>query len=65
MESNKPLQLEEKQFVKLVVIGDSGVGKSSLINFFQKGEFNASFRPTIGADFANKELIFDGKKCVL
>jgi len=26
-----------KCFVKLVVIGDSGVGKSSLIHFFQKG----------------------------
>lgn len=46
----------KKCFVKLVVIGDSGVGKSSLIHFFQKGQFSSHFKPTIGADFANREV---------
>ena len=54
-----------KCFIKLVVIGDSGVGKSSLINFFQKGFFSENFKPTIGADFANREIQFDDKTCVL
>ena len=31
------LEDNRKVFVKLVVIGDSSVGKSSLIHFFQKG----------------------------
>ena len=56
-----------KCFVKLVVIGDSGVGKSSLIHFFQKGQFSAHFKPTIGADFANREVVLpdSDKVCVL
>lgn len=34
---NSGQEKARKCFVKLVVIGDSGVGKSSLIHFFQKG----------------------------
>ena len=54
-----------KIFVKMVVIGESGVGKSSLIHCFQKGVFDNSFKPTIGADFANKELTVNGQSVVL
>ena len=54
-----------KVFIKLVVIGDSGVGKSSLIHFFQKGQFSDHFKPTIGADFANREVVVEDKICVL
>ena len=55
-----------KCFIKLVVIGDTGVGKSSLIHFFQKGQFSSHFKPTIGADFANRDVeLEDGKVCVL
>ena len=56
----------KKCFVKLVVIGDSGVGKSSLIHFFQKGQFSSHFKPTIGADFANREVqLAEDRICVL
>ena len=52
---------------KLLLIGDSGVGKSSLIHFFQKEQFSEHFKPTIGADFANKEIDLGGDRgsCVL
>ena len=56
---------DKKCFIKLVVIGDSGVGKSSLIHYFQKGTFSESFKPTIGADFANKDVVLDDRRCVL
>ena len=56
---------QRKSFVKLVVIGDSGVGKSSLIHFFQKGFFTDNFKPTIGADFANKEIEIDAEHTVV
>jgi len=55
----------KKCFIKLVVIGDSGVGKSSLIHFFQKGFHLDSFKPTIGADFANKEIKIDDNTTVV
>ena len=48
-----------------MVIGESGVGKSSLIHYFQKGFFFDSFKPTIGADFANREVHLNERTVVL
>ncbi len=39
-----------------MAIGDSGVGKTSLIQMFENAKFTESFKPTIGADFSNKEI---------
>ena len=52
---------EKKCFVKVVAIGDSGVGKTSLIQMFEHSRFTDNFKPTIGADFSNKEITIDGK----
>ena len=41
---------------KLVVLGDSGVGKTTLINSYVNHEFCASFKATIGADFSSKQV---------
>lgn len=46
---------------KLVLIGDSGVGKSNLLSRFTKNEFNLESKSTIGVEFATKSLKFDGK----
>ena len=51
--------MKKKCFLKLVIIGDSGVGKTSLIQQYCKGKFIQQFKPTIGADFCNKELVFE------
>ena len=45
---------DKKCFVKIVAIGDSGVGKTSLIQMFEHTRFTENFKPTIGADFSNK-----------
>ena len=45
-----------KHFVKVVVIGNSAVGKTSLIQQFEHSKFTEHFKPTIGADFSNKEI---------
>ena len=45
-----------KHFIKVVVIGDSSVGKTSLIQMFEHARFTEDFKPTIGADFSNKEI---------
>lgn len=46
---------------KLVLIGDSGVGKSNLLSRFTKNEFNLESKSTIGVEFATKTLKLDGK----
>lgn len=39
---------EYDYLVKIVLIGDSGVGKSSLLSRFTKNEFNVNNKSTIG-----------------
>ena len=56
---------EKKCFVKVVAIGDSGVGKTSIIQNFEHNRFSESFKPTIGADFSNKEVTIDGRIVML
>jgi len=46
---------------KLVLIGDSGVGKSNLLLRFTRNEFNLESKSTIGVEFATKSLNIDGK----
>ncbi|KAH9963601.1 small GTPase superfamily, partial [Russula dissimulans] len=42
--------------VKLVIIGNSGVGKTALRNQYVSGRFTAGYRSTIGTDFITKTL---------
>ncbi|BFG24978.1 ras-related protein Rab11D [Prunus yedoensis var. nudiflora] len=46
---------------KLVLIGDSGVGKSNLLSRFTRNEFNLESKSTIGVEFATKTMNVDGK----
>lgn len=46
---------------KIVLIGDSGVGKSNLVSRFTKNEFNLESKTTIGVEFAQKSKVIDGK----
>ena len=45
---------------KLIVMGDSGVGKTTLIHSFVNNEFCEDFKATIGADFSSKTVTVDG-----
>ena len=65
MESETPTAGLKKSFAKVVVIGDSAVGKTSLIQMFEHNKFNQSFKPTIGADFSNKEVITEDRVVTL
>ena len=46
---------------KIVLIGDSGVGKSNLLSRFTRNEFNLESKSTIGVEFATKSIAVDGK----
>ena len=49
-------ELEES--LKVVLVGESGVGKTSIINQFAKGNFNQDLMSTNGATFTTKKKEF-------
>jgi len=51
--------------IKLLLIGDSGVGKSCLLLRFCEDSFTPSFITTIGIDFKVRTVDLDGKKIKL
>ena len=44
---------------KIVVIGDIGVGKTSILSRFRYGLFESEYMPTLGIDFFTKNLFFE------
>ncbi|XP_051527797.1 ras-related protein Rab-25-like [Myxocyprinus asiaticus] len=44
---------------KVVLIGESGVGKSNLLSRFTKNEFNHDSRTTIGVEFSTRSIQVD------
>jgi len=46
---------------KVVLIGDSGVGKSNLLSRFTRNEFCLESKSTIGVEFATRSIEVDGK----
>lgn len=51
--------------MKLLLVGDSGVGKSCLLLRFVEDKFNPSFITTIGIDFKIRTIESNGKKIKL
>jgi GTPase SAR1 family protein len=50
---------------KVLLIGDSGVGKSCLLLRFVDGTYTEDFITTIGSDFKSKVVEVNGKKLKL
>jgi Ras-related protein Rab-8A len=51
--------------VKMLIIGNSGVGKSCIVLRYVDDSFTPSFISTIGIDFKIKTVLIDGKKVKL
>ncbi|OHT10875.1 Ras-like GTP-binding protein RYL1 [Tritrichomonas foetus] len=54
-----------EQLIKVLLIGESAVGKSCLLLRFAEDKFNDNFLTTIGIDFKVKHIIIDDAKIKL
>lgn len=45
----------------MIILGDSGVGKTSLMNQYVNKKFSNQYKATIGADFLTKEVMVDDR----
>ncbi|CAG8588195.1 7255_t:CDS:2 [Paraglomus brasilianum] len=51
----------KKVLLKVIILGDSGVGKTSLMNQYVNKKFTNQYKATIGADFLTKEVMVDDR----
>merc|ERR1712072_69009 len=49
----------KKVLLKVIILGDSSVGKTSLMNQYVNRKFDNQYKATIGADFLTKEVSVD------
>ena len=59
------IEEDSEEKLKLMILGDANVGKSSLLNKYCKNEFNSKYKTTIGVDFQIKSLNINNKKIKL
>lgn len=52
----------EEYLFKVVIIGDSAVGKSNLLSRYARNEFNPHSKATIGVEFQTQSLEIDSKE---
>ncbi|KAI9890100.1 MAG: Rab GTPase ypt7 [Vezdaea aestivalis] len=55
------MSARKKVLLKVIILGDSGVGKTSLMNQYVNKKFSTSYKATIGADFLTKEVHVDDR----
>ncbi|KAK4268197.1 hypothetical protein QN277_024883 [Acacia crassicarpa] len=60
MEDNE--EVAEEYLFKVVLIGDSAVGKSNLLSRFARNEFDSNSKATIGVEFQTQAVEIDGKE---
>jgi len=51
----------KKVLLKVIILGNSGVGKTSLMNQYVNKKFSNQYKATIGADFLTKEVMVDDR----
>ncbi|XP_072542807.1 ras-related protein Rab-9A isoform X2 [Salminus brasiliensis] len=55
----------KSSLLKVILLGDGGVGKSSLMNRYVTNKFDSHLFHTIGVEFLNKDLEVDGRTVTL
>ena len=59
------MSASRKVYLKVAVLGDGGVGKTSLMNRFVYDTFVDNYRPTIGVEFLTKDILIDERVVTL
>lgn len=54
--------MKNQPVVKLVIIGDCGVGKTNILLRYSDNAFKLNYLSTIGVDFKVKTVIIDGQR---
>lgn len=57
--------VNKNTLLKVVILGDGGVGKSCLMNRFVSNQFDEHSFHTIGVEFLNKDIEIDGETYTL
>ena len=52
--------LDYDYILKYILVGDTSVGKSTMLNKFLNDAFTAESNPTMGVEFATKKINVDG-----
>lgn len=55
------MSTRKKNILKVIILGDSGVGKTSLMHRYVNNKYSQQYKATIGADFLTKEVDVDDK----
>lgn len=50
----------KKILLKIIILGDSGAGKTALLERYVKQRFTEQYKATIGADFLTREIEIGG-----
>ncbi|CAF0823321.1 unnamed protein product [Didymodactylos carnosus] len=59
----KTKQMENDLNLKFLALGDSGVGKTCLLNQYVDGKYNGKLAPTVGIDIREKSFQYISEKC--
>lgn len=51
--------------LKVILLGSSCVGKTSLMNQYVSNRYTDKYKATIGADFFNKQIVVDDRVITL
>lgn len=64
-DQNSAMSHRKKVLLKVIILGDSGVGKTSLMNQYVNQRYTEQYKATIGADFLTKDVMIDDKLVTL
>jgi len=59
------MMASKKVLLKIIILGESGVGKTALLHKYVMGKFIEEHKATIGADFLTKDLTIEDKMITL